>query len=147
MYNNNALKSFREVLSAYLAIRGNGTLLFNKTGISRSLINQYKAGKAVPGLDKAEQIANAMGVTLGELLGFTEKIELTHPIEECLRRVSRAIKEQEDIMGRVENLPLAKKVEIFLALAPTYFSSIPEDQKEQAAQSLKNAINLLTRGS
>lgn len=51
--------------------------LCRKTGISTALMSKYISGKTSPSLDNAEAIANALQVTLDELVGRDDKKDLT----------------------------------------------------------------------
>lgn len=44
--------------------------LAERAGVSAASVFQYEDGSAVPGMDKAFRLAEALGVTVDELTGF-----------------------------------------------------------------------------
>jgi len=64
------------------------------TGISSALISNYATGKASPSLDKAIAIADALNVTLDELVGRLVKVELDETEQEIISKF-RALNDSE----------------------------------------------------
>lgn len=63
--------NFAEILNALMKKRGvNQAYLFDKTGIDRSTISRYCAGKVEPTLNNAALIAKALGVSIDTLAGI-----------------------------------------------------------------------------
>lgn len=81
--------------------------LHRKTGIARPSIDGYLSGANVPGLDQAEKIASACGFTLSGFLaeGLGEE---SHPLSECVRRVSQAALKQAELSETAPSEPAKK---------------------------------------
>ncbi|UOU98176.1 helix-turn-helix domain-containing protein [Chryseobacterium daecheongense] len=48
--------------------------LADKSGVSRVMIGKYERGEAIPSIDAAKKIADALGVSLDYLVGETSQV-------------------------------------------------------------------------
>jgi transcriptional regulator with XRE-family HTH domain len=104
---------FRSRLSKRLSERGAKSAFCRKTGISRSLLDQWIRGESVPGLDSLERVASGLDVTPWDLIK-PEGSEPSHsPAIASLAAIIPAISDDEaeklrSLLGAIRQEPFLK---------------------------------------
>lgn len=59
--------------------------LASRLGLATRTVQQYELGKRTPRIDQLQNIANALGVTMSELMGLVDNISTSRIYFECDR--------------------------------------------------------------